>query len=76
MAITGGELQFESYKEYLKYVYNSAHAAGRICEIVEMVENQPKNIPFDYEFNTVEGRKRDIISYCQIYYIGKIGKKF
>ena len=53
---------FDNYKEYLKYVYNSAHAAGKICEIVEMVKNQPRNIPFDYEFNTVDGNMRDIVS--------------
>ena len=57
-------------------MYNSAHAAGRICEIVEMVKNQPKNIPFDYKFNTVEGRKRDIITCFLMYYIGTIGNKF
>ena len=40
-------------------MYNSAHAAGGVCEIMEMVKNQPRNIPFDYEFNTVEGKLGD-----------------
>ena len=52
-----GEMSFENYKEYLQYTYNSAHASGRIVEIVEMVKTQPRNMPFDFEFNTVEGNR-------------------
>ena len=50
-------MSFASYKEYLQYTYNSAHASGRIVELIELVKNQPKHIPFDYEFNTVEGKE-------------------
>ena len=50
-------MTFDNYKEYLLYTYNSAHAAGKVVEIIEMVRNQPRSIPFDFEFNTVEGNK-------------------
>ena len=51
-------MTFDNYKEYLLYTYNSAHASGKIVEIIEMVRNQPRNVPFDFEFNTVEGNKK------------------
>ena len=51
------EISFASYKEYLKFTYNSALASGRIVELVELVKNQPKQLPFDYDFCTVEGKK-------------------
>ena len=54
------DMTFDNYKEYLLYTYNSCHASGKIVEIIEMVKTQPRNIPFDFEFNTVEGKKRKI----------------
>ena len=56
-------MTFDNYKEYLLYTYNSAHAAGKVVEIIEMVRNQPRNVPFDFEFNTVEGNKGSLL-YC------------
>ena len=50
------EISFDNYQEYLRYTYNEAHESGRIVEIIETVKNQPRNIPFDFEFNTVEGK--------------------
>ena len=50
-------MSFASYKEYLQYTYNSAHASDQIMELIELVKNQPKHIPFDYEFNTVKGKE-------------------
>ena len=51
------ELTFDNYQQYLKYTYNDAHENGRIVEIIEMVKTQPRNIPFDFEFNTVDGKE-------------------
>ena len=50
-----GDMTFDNYKEYLQYTYNSSHASGKIVEIIEMVKTQPRHVPFDFEFNTVEG---------------------
>ena len=45
------------HSKNLQYEYNSAHTSGKKnYEIVEMVKIQPKNVPFDYDFNTVEGK--------------------
>ena len=51
------EISFDNYLEYLRYTYNEVHESGRIVEIIESVKNQPRNIPFDFKFNTVEGKK-------------------
>ena len=55
------EIRFDDYQQYLRYTYNQAHECGRIVEIIETVKNQPRHIPFDFEFNTVEGKKREAI---------------
>ena len=51
------QAKFDNYQEYLRFTYNEAYHCGRIVEIIETVKNQPRNIPFDFEFNTVEGKK-------------------
>ena len=58
------EIRFENYQQYLKYTYNEAHDSGRIVEIIETVKNQPRNIPFDFEFNTVDGKEEKSIFHC------------
>ena len=55
------EIRFDDYQQYLRYTYNQAHESGRIVEIIEMVKTQPRHIPFDFEFNTMEGKKREAI---------------
>ena len=58
------EIRFENYQQYLKYTYHGAHESGRIVEIIETVKNQPRNIPFDFEFNTVDGKQETSICHC------------
>ena len=56
MKIAVSELRFDSYKEYLKFTYKTAHETGRIVEVIQMVKTQPKHVPFDYEYCTVQGK--------------------
>ena len=60
-------MTFDNYKEYLQYTYNSAHTSGKVVEIIEMVKTQPRNIPFDFEFNTVEGKKDKVLTCCMAF---------
>ena len=48
-------IQFESYKDFLKYFYKSLLDSGKLQEIVDKVKGQPKTKPFDYNYNTQEG---------------------
>ena len=50
-----GTVQFDNYKEFLLYVYNTIHASGKVDEIIDKVRSQPKTRPFDYNYNTQEG---------------------
>lgn len=51
---TEAVLSFDSYREFLLYVYNSFASEGKIEEIVEFVKNQTKKA-FDFNRNTKEG---------------------
>ena len=49
-------IYFENYKEFLKYCYNSQSASGKLEDILVKVKEQPKTKPFDYNYNTQEGK--------------------
>ena len=55
------ELHFNDYKEYLQYVYNNLMNTGKITETIELIRQQAKSKPFDYEFNTQEGKLHKIL---------------
>ena len=48
-------IQFEDYKEYMKYVYKTLLDNGQITEVIELVKSEKNGKPIDYEFNTKEG---------------------
>ena len=51
------QLHFEDIDEYIQYIYNTCMANGQITETVELIRKQPKAKPFDYDFNTQEGKQ-------------------
>ena len=50
-------MQFDDYKECLHYIYNSLRASGKLDEIIDIVKTQPKTKPFDFSYNTQEGKQ-------------------
>ena len=48
-------IQFDDYKEYMKYVYKTLLDNGQLSTVIELVKTQKSGKPFDYEFNTKEG---------------------
>ena len=48
-------IQFDDYKEYMKYVYKTLLDNGQLSAVIELVKTQKSGKPFNYEFNTKEG---------------------
>ena len=70
------QIHFSDYKEYLQYIYNSCMASGQIPETVEVVRQQPRGKPFDYSFNTQEGKWNFFICFFVTLYIPFGGRDF
>ena len=57
-------IQFDDYKEYMKYVYKTLLDNGQLSAVIELVKTQKSAKPFDYAFNTKEG----VWSYLRLIY--------
>ena len=50
------EIAFDNYVDFLKFVYTMTKSEGKVDEIIHMIKTTPKGRPFDFEYNTQEGK--------------------
>ena len=48
-------IQFDDYKEYMKYMYKTLLDNDQLSAVIELVKTQKSGKPFDYVLNTKEG---------------------
>ena len=72
MVHISGEIAFDNYVDFLKFVYNMIKIEGKIDEIIVMIKTTPKGRPFNFQYNTQEGK----ISHAMLLVFAKLHALF